>query len=278
MNSEPVAKAVPREKVQKVMARSGLGSRREIERWIAAGRVSVNGVLTTLGDRIDPQHLELRLDGRRVDLRTPPPRVLCYYKPEGEICSRKSETSLPTVYAALPRLSQGRWISIGRLDLNASGLLLFTNDGQLAHRLMHPSTAIEREYAVRVLGYPSAEALQRLGTGVALDDGEAMFDRLWEIGGKGSNRWFHVVLCEGRKREVRRLWEAVGYRVSRLIRVRYGIIPLPRGLHAGGYYTLPDREVYRLYQSAGLRLQKRNRPHHRSSGDRSRSRRAPPRG
>lgn len=241
------------EKLQKVMADAGLGSRREMERWIANGRVRVNDAPAKLGDRVEPVD-RISVDGRPVSRapRSHAPRVIAYHKPEGEVCSRSDREGRPTVFRALPPLPNGRWIGIGRLDIGTTGLLLFTNDGELAHRLMHPSREVEREYAVRVLGQVTPLVLERLKTGIELEDGVARFDSVEESGGRGANRWYHVVLHEGRNREVRRLWEAAGLTVSRLHRVRYGPIRLERGLPLGGVRELSRKEVEALLAASGL--------------------------
>ena len=236
------------EKLQKVLSRAGLGSRRGMEEWIKAGRVSVNGTLATLGDRVVGADV-IRVDGTRLhhrsaeEIRT---RVLRYHKPVGEVCSRRDDKQRPSVYDQLPLLGNGRWVGIGRLDITTSGLLLFTNHGELANRLMHPSSQVEREYAMRVMGEVSPEILQKLRQGVQLDDGLARFAALTERGGEGINSWFHGVLVEGRNREVRRLWESQGLRVSRLARVRYGPITLPRGLRVGRWDELSTSQVEAL--------------------------------
>ncbi len=241
------------EKLQKVLARAGAGSRREMERWIEQGRVTVDGRPAQLGERVRPGQ-RLRVDGRLLPAPAlaPKPRVLAYHKPEGEVTTRSDPQGRPTVFTNLPPIKNGRWIAIGRLDLNSSGLLLFTTDGALAHRLMHPSSEIEREYAVRVLGPVAPEALARLTQGIVLADGPARFESVTDAGGSGANHWYHVVLREGRHREVRRLWEAVGARVSRLIRVRYGPILLARTLRPGRSKDLDDEERAALYAAAGL--------------------------
>ena len=231
------------EKLQKVLARAGQGSRREIESLIEQGRVSVNGKIATLGDRVDAVgSLKVRVDGRVISI-TPTEesvcRVLAYYKPEGELCTRKDPDGRPTVFDRLPKLAGSRWIAVGRLDINTSGLLLFTTDGELANRLMHPSHEVEREYAVRVFGQVDEEKIRLLTKGVQLDDGPAAFKTLSFQGGEGLNQWYNVTLNEGRNREVRRLWEAAGVQVSRLIRTRYGDIALPKGLPRGGWTELP---------------------------------------
>ncbi len=243
------------EKLQKVLARAGLGSRRQIEHWIEEGRVTVDGAAATLGARVTPDQT-IRVDGRNVPTHIfqPKPRILIYHKPEGEVCTRSDPQGRPTVFDKLPTLRGARWIVIGRLDYNTSGLLLFTTDGELANRLMHPSHEVEREYAVRVLGKVDDAMLARLKAGVMLEDGPAHFDAVTEAGGAGANRWFHVVLREGRNREVRRLWEAVGVKVSRLIRVRFGPIPLPPHFHAGRTVELDEAAAAALYDSVGLKF------------------------
>lgn len=233
------------ERIQKVLASAGLGSRREIEGWIAAGRISINGKPARPGDRLSA-HDKVRLDGRVLKLQPLLPvktRILAYHKPAGEICSHRDEKGRATVFDSLPRLKHGRWINIGRLDINTSGLLLFTNDGDLAHRLMHPSSEIEREYAVRVFGEVSREALDRMRKGIRLEDGIARFISIRDGGGQGSNHWYHVVLQEGRKHEVRRLWESQGVMVSRLVRIRFGPCVLPKQLRSGQYRELKPDEV-----------------------------------
>lgn len=261
------------EKVQKVLARAGAGSRREMERWIEQGRVTVDGRPVRLGDRVRPGQ-RLRIDGRLVPAAalSPKPRVLLYHKPEGEVTTRRDPEARPTVFDNLPAIRNGRWIAIGRLDLNSSGLLLFTTDGELAYRLMHPSAEVEREYAVRILGAVSDEALQRLTQGVALEDGTARFERVEDAGGSGANHWYHVVIREGRNREVRRMWEAVGAKVSRLIRVRYGPVTLPRLLRPGRTQDLQGEALEELYRSAGL-SPPAARPRSRPSARRTRRRR-----
>ena len=245
---------MPGERLQKVLARAGFGSRRQIERWIEEGRITVDNAPATLGARVSPRQI-IRVDGRVVPTHVfqTKPRVLVYHKPEGEVCTRSDPQGRPTVFEKLPKLRGARWIAIGRLDFNTSGLLLFTTDGELANRLMHPSHEIEREYAVRVLGKVDDDMLARLKQGVMLEDGAARFDAITEAGGAGANRWFHVVLREGRNREVRRLWEAVGVKVSRLIRVRFGPIPLPPHFHAGRTVELDEEAAAALYDSVGLK-------------------------
>ncbi len=242
------------ERLQKVLARAGLGSRRQIEDWIRDGRVEVNGRAAELGLKVTGRE-RIVVDGRRVHLKTERPaavEVLLYHKPAGEICSRSDPEGRPTVFSSLPKPQAGRWISVGRLDINTSGLLLFTTDGELAHRLMHPAQEVEREYAVRLLGEVSLPMLERLIKGVQLEDGFARFSAIEESGGSGANRWYHVIIREGRNREVRRLWESQGVTVSRLSRVRYGPIILERKLRPGRYRPLTARELKQLYQAAGI--------------------------
>jgi 23S rRNA pseudouridine2605 synthase len=242
------------EKLQKVLARAGLGSRREIETWIAAGRVSVDGSRASLGDRIEGTEV-VRVDGHVIpkwELSGGRRRVLVYNKPEGEVTTREDPQGRPTVFDHLPLLRHGRWVAVGRLDVNTMGLLLLTNDGELAHRLMHPSFEVEREYAVRVLGEVPKDTLERLRKGVELEDGSARFDRIADAGGEGVNHWFHVTLREGRNREVRRLWESQGVTVSRLIRLRYGAVNLPRGLRRGRWEELMPAHAQALARAAGL--------------------------
>ena len=240
------------QKLQKVLANLGLGSRREMERWIEEGRVTVDGSVATLGDRIRAGQ-SLRLDGKPLEVEaSEQTRVLLYHKPVREVCSRDDPQGRKTVFERLPKLKSGRWISVGRLDFNTSGVLLFTTDGGLANALMHPSNAIEREYLVRVMGRVDEPMLERLKDGIELDDGPARFSDIQEGGGDGINRFFYVVLMEGRNREVRRLWESQGTTVSRLKRVRYGEVFLPSKLKKGQWLELPQRDVDVIYQMAGL--------------------------
>ncbi|MCP4985376.1 MAG: 23S rRNA pseudouridine(2605) synthase RluB [Colwellia sp.] len=239
------AKHTDSEKVQKVLARAGKGSRREMEKMISEGRVSIDGKVAFLGDRIAGTE-QIRLDGHHVKLTAQDEdicRVLMYNKPEGEMCTRKDPEGRPTVFDRLPPLETGRWVAVGRLDINTSGMLLFTTDGELANRLMHPSKKVEREYAVRVFGEINEAMLQRLRAGVELEDGPARFQKITYRGGEGRNHWFHVVLSEGRNREVRRLWESQEVQVSRLIRVRYGDLEMQRQLPLGGWRELALKEV-----------------------------------
>ncbi len=240
------------EKLQKVLAHLGLGSRRQIEQWIEAGRLSIDGKQARLGDRVRGGQA-VRLDGKPVALDSATGvRVLLYHKPLREVCSRHDPEGRNTVFERLPRLKSGRWISVGRLDFNTTGVLLFTTDGELAHALMHPSAAIEREYLVRVMGSVDEAMLDRLKKGVQLDDGPARFSDIQEGGGDGINRFFYVVLMEGRNREVRRLWESQGLTVSRLKRVRYGDVFMPSKLKQGQWLELPQKDVDVIYQMAGL--------------------------
>ncbi|MBR9882650.1 MAG: pseudouridine synthase [Oceanospirillales bacterium] len=233
------------EKLQKVLARSGFGSRREMERVIDEGRVSLNGEPAKLGDRVKEGD-KVTLDGRPVQLvfaAEGTRRVLIYNKPLGEVCTRRDPEGRPTVFDNLPPLKQGRWIIIGRLDINTTGLLLFTTDGELANRMMHPSANIDREYAVRVLGDVNDEMLERLKQGVLLEDGMAQFSDVRYFDGEGANKWYHCVVMEGRNREVRRLWESQGLQVNRLKRVRFGPVFLPSDVKVGTWRELGSKEV-----------------------------------
>lgn len=249
------------EKLQKVLARSGLGSRRGVEEWILAGRVSVNGNVAKIGDRVTPED-EIRVDGKKIATKAPEEsvrRVLVYNKPEGEVCTRSDPQGRPTVFSNLPKLKNERWVAVGRLDVNTQGLLLFTNDGDLANRLMHPSSQVEREYAVRVRGDLSDEQIARLKEGVPLEDGMGRFLDVQFVGGneEGANRWYHVVIGEGRKREVRRMMESQDVTVSRLIRVRFGHLHLPRDLPHGRWKELEKDDIDQLSKAVGVPLKKR---------------------
>lgn len=234
-------------KLHKVLAQSGVGSRREMEDLILAGRVSVNGEPAHLGQRILPTD-QIRVNGKIIKRRLRPAqaRVLAYHKPTGEVVSFKDPQGRPTVFQHLPRLQGAKWTAVGRLDINTEGLLLFTTSGDLANRLMHPSYGAEREYAVRVLGELDAATRDKLLEGVELGDGPARFLSLEEAGGEGANRWWRVVIAEGRNREVRRMFEAVGLTVSRLIRVRYASVMLPAGLRRGDFVELDKALVQQL--------------------------------
>lgn len=243
------------EKLQKLLARLGLGSRRGLEEIIKSGRISINGKVANLGDRALLTD-EIRIDGRQVRLkaeREKRRRVIAYYKPEGEICSASDPQGRPTVFDRLPKLTNDRWVMVGRLDINSSGLLLFTNDGELAHRLMHPSSGIIREYAVRVLGEVTPQIASQLTAGVELEDGVAKFDDIKEGGGIGVNKWYHVTIKEGRKREVRRMFESQTLKVSRLIRTRYDTVILPKELRTGRFIELDTSDIGKLVDSVGLR-------------------------
>jgi len=242
------------DKLQKLLAQAGCGSRREMERVISAGRITVNGKLASLGDRATVND-DIKLDGRALKLGVAPGSesiVLVYNKPEGEICSQNDPEGRRTVFDSLPKLPVGRWISVGRLDYNTSGLLLFTTDGSLANKMMHPSAGLEREYLCRVLGQVDDAMLKRVTEGVLLDDGIARFSDVVKGGGEGANQWFYVVIMEGRNREVRRLWESQNIQVSRLKRVRYGTVFLPSKLRQGQWAEMPPKEVSALYKSLGM--------------------------
>ena len=248
-------------KLHKVLAQSGLGSRLEMEQLITQGRISVNNEPAHIGQRIQFGD-QIKINGKPIRFRIAPPpaRVLAYHKPVGEIVSSDDPQNRPTVFRKLPRLYQGKWQSVGRLDLNTEGLLLFTSSGELANKLMHPRFGLEREYAVRVLGALSAEEKQRLLDGVELDDGRAQFGSIEEGGGEGANTWYRVTISEGRNREVRRMLEAVGHAVSRLIRIRYGAMVLPRGLKRGAWMELDERDIRELMNAAGAEQPHGGRP------------------
>lgn len=234
-------------RLQKLLAEAGHGSRRGIEEWIRAGRLTINDRVAQLGDRASAAD-RICLDGKPLDLggSRDATEVLLYNKPLGEVTTRSDPEGRPTVFDHLPSPKSGRWVVVGRLDVNTSGLLLFTNDGELAHRLMHPSSEVEREYRVRLRGSPSAEVLERLRRGVVLEDGPANFDRITADSNEGSHSWFRVELHEGRNREVRRLFEHEGFEVSRLTRIRYGTVNLPGDLRAGACIWLQPREIAAL--------------------------------
>lgn len=238
-----------------MLARGGVGSRREIERWIAEGRLKLNGVTVTLGTRIKTGDY-LQINDRVVHwekFAEQPTRVLLYHKPTGEVVTRRDPEDRPVVFTQLPNITASRWIAVGRLDINTSGLLLVTNNGELANRLMHPSTQVEREYAVRVLGEVPDAVIERLKQGVELEDGKAKFDDIRFYAGEGANKWYYVTVREGRNRLVRRLWESQDIVVSRLMRVRYGPVVLPERLKAHSFYELDAKELELLFEFAGLK-------------------------
>ncbi|MFK8066975.1 MAG: 23S rRNA pseudouridine(2605) synthase RluB [Gammaproteobacteria bacterium] len=245
-----------KERLHKVLARAGLGSRRKMEALIKEGRASINGKVATLGESVTEED-QIRVDGHVIQnsrLYQKSIRIIGYHKPVGEICSRSDPEGRKTVFDQLPKLRNGRWVAVGRLDLNTSGLILFTTDGELANQLMHPAREIEREYAVRVLGEIDDAMLQRLKAGVELEDGIASFYKIEKAGeGEGANHWYHVILREGRNREVRRLWESQGVQVSRLTRVRYGTVLLPRSIRLGKFWDIEPLEAKSLADLAGIK-------------------------
>jgi 23S rRNA pseudouridine2605 synthase len=243
------------ERIQKVLARAGYGSRRQAETWIKEGRLTVNGEPASLGDQITESD-RLQLDRKPLSskrLWQQSKQVILYNKPVGEVCTRNDPEGRRTIYDSLPKPEEGRWVSVGRLDLNTSGLIILTTDGELANTLMHPSNEMDREYAVRVLGEVTPEMMQALRDGVELEDGEAKFSDIQDAGGEGANHWYHVVIQEGRNREVRRLWESQGIQVSRLMRVRYGPIIMPNKLRVGHWMKLEGDDLGFLYEEAGLK-------------------------
>lgn len=240
-------------KLHKVLAQAGLGSRLEMEQLIIEGRISVNNEPAHIGQRVQFGD-QVKVNGKQIKVRIdpPPPRVIAYHKPVGEVVTHDDPQNRPTVFRKLPRLYQGKWQSVGRLDLNTEGLLLLTSSGELANNLMHPRFGLEREYAVRVLGALSNDEKQRLLDGVKLEDGMAQFGSIEDGGGEGSNCWYRVTISEGRNREVRRMLEAVGHAVSRLIRIRYGAMVLPRGLKRGAWMELDEKDIRALVQASGV--------------------------
>ena len=248
------------DKLQKLLAHAGLGSRREIETWISAGRLSVNGKRAKLGDRASARD-RILLDGKLLTIKSRHEQqiqALIYHKPEGEICTRKDPQGRPTIFENLPALVGGRWVSIGRLDINTSGLILLSNNGDLANKLMHPSTGLEREYLVRVRGLASEKSIELLTrTGVMIDGRPAKFESVVpaDFAQEGTNHWYSVVIKEGRYREVRRLWDAVGHTVSRLKRIRYGTVKLTRKLKRGQSERMAPMQLEKLIRSVGLQDQ-----------------------
>ena len=240
-------------KLQKILAQSGLGSRRDMEELMRSGRVTVNGSPAAVGARVGPSDV-IQVNGQAISRAADriPPRVLIYYKPEGEIVSRDDPGGRPSVFDRLPQPRGGKWLAVGRLDLNTSGLLILTTSGELANRMMHPRYELDREYAVRVLGRLTPEQQAKLLSGIQLKDGMARCEAVHDQGGEGANHWYHVVIREGRNREVRRLFEALRLRVSRLMRVRFGAVSLPRNLKRGQFVELEPREVRQLSASLGL--------------------------
>lgn len=258
------------DRIQKFLAHQGVASRRQVDQMLQQGRISVNGQIAKPGDQVSGQE-KISLDGKiiRINQHDLKPKLLMYHKPVGEVCSRADPEGRKDVFSSLPGLGRGRWVSIGRLDINTSGLILFTNQGELANRLMHPSFAVEREYAVRVHGSVNQDMINQLQKGVALEDGIARFEQIIDSGGEGTNHWYHVILREGRNREVRRLWEAVGVEVSRLQRVRYDQFSLPKWLKPGKYRFFEDDVVNKLYQRLKLENpEPQNRRHSASRGKR----------
>jgi len=261
-------------KLHKVLAQSGLGSRIEMERLIANGQVSVNQEPAHVGQRVQFGD-QIKVNGKLVKVRIAPPapRVIAYHKPAGEVVTHDDPQNRPTVFRRLPRLYQGKWQSVGRLDLNTEGLLLLTSSGELANQLMHPRFGLEREYAVRSLGKLSNEQKQSLLDGITLEDGLAQFGSIEEGGGEGSNCWYRVTISEGRNREVRRMFEAVGHAVSRLIRIRYGAMVLPRGLKRGAFVELREYDIRALMQAAGVKAPLQSGPSQDNRAERANSRR-----
>ena len=253
------------EKLQKVLARAGFGSRREIETWIAKGRIKVNGKVAVVGDRVTDDD-KIIVDGKKLAPQKKireDRRVILYNKPEDEVSTRSDPEGRRTVFDKLPPLKHGRWVSVGRLDLNTSGLMLFTTDGELANKLMHPSSEIEREYAVRILGNVTPEMVQEMHKGVIIEDHLCRFTDIQHYGGEGINQWYHVVLLEGRNREVRKLWESQGVKVSRLKRVRFGPLFIPSSVVKGRFNELGKTEIEKLLKLVNKEVERpaRNKPH-----------------
>ena len=253
------------EKLQKVLARAGFGSRREIETWIAKGRIKVNGKVAVVGERVTDDD-KIIVDGKKLAPQKKireDRRVILYNKPEDEVSTRSDPEGRRTVFDKLPPLKHGRWVSVGRLDLNTSGLMLFTTDGELANKLMHPSSEIEREYAVRILGNVTPEMVQEMHKGVIIEDHLCRFTDIQHYGGEGINQWYHVVLLEGRNREVRKLWESQGVKVSRLKRVRFGPLFIPSSVVKGRFNELGKTEIEKLLKLVNKEAERpaRNKPH-----------------
>lgn len=286
MNSSKTSQSPAGEKLQKILARAGLGSRRAVEKLIEEGLVKVNGRTATLGDRASEDD-KISFKGKPLKperLEKQPTQVILYNKPEGKVCTRKDEKGRDTIYSQLPKIHNGRWVSIGRLDLNTSGLLILTNNGELANRMMHPSYEMEREYTVRIFGEVSDEIIKQVTKGVQLEDGTAKFNSVQKMqpmqhldDGESINNWYKVIIKEGRYREVRRIWEAVGVQVSRLHRVRYGLFSLPRGLRRGSTEELTWKQVNQLLKSVGLAEEARPDLRHRSGDKPTKSTGAKPR-
>ncbi|PHV11655.1 pseudouridine synthase [Chitinimonas sp. BJB300] len=242
-------------RIQKALALSGVGSRRDCDEWVTLGRVSINGKLAEPGSRVTPGD-QVRFDGKQIDIKWPDrlPRIVMYHKQEGELVSRDDPEGRTTVFDRLPKVQSSAWVAVGRLDFNTSGLLIFTTSGDLANRMMHPSFEVEREYAVRVLGSLTEEQRQQMLDGIELEDGTASFQVMQDQGGEGINHWYRVILKEGRNREVRRMFEHFELTVSRLMRVRFGMLTLPSRLKRGQYYELDEREVLTVLKWAGLNM------------------------
>lgn len=258
-----------KERIQKALARQGLGSRRQVEAWISEGKIQLNGEVAKLGDQVKPGDTVM-FSGRKIIIKSTEsklPRVIAYHKPEGQVCSRQDPEGRPTIFENLPGLKHSRWVAVGRLDLNTSGLILLTDEGELANRLMHPSSQIEREYAVRTLGTATEEVMRKLTHGVELEDGLARFEEIVDSGGQGANHWYHVVLMEGRNREVRRMWEAVGLKVSRLMRVRFGPVILNKSQRPGKSRELTEKQVIELAAMVGMHYEMPEKPDSEKSKD-----------
>ena len=257
LEADPDAPAAPTQRLHKLLALAGLGSRRDMEELIASGRVTVNGKVATVGMGVT-EHDVVRLDSRplRLPFEAELPQVLIYHKPEGEIVSQDDPEGRASVFDKLPKIKQGKWIAIGRLDMNTSGLLIFTTSGELANRFMHPRYEVEREYAVRIFGELTEGQMAQLKEGIELEDGPANFDSIIPQGGEGANHWYQVILREGRNREVRRLFEAFQLPVSRLMRVRFGPVNLPPRVKRGKMLKLEQKEVVGLLEWAGLEVPK----------------------